>query len=153
MGLADLLGIADLHCRKVESTKWFKHKLRATIGGQQFEQTNGRSGFPFPLRSVGGWLEFVARILGDSSKLSSSGLAISMTNLMFRICSFIQQNISTIQPKGLFQYYLYQIQCSDRGWSTLLKGVWPSFLVWSPPWLYASSVKTKTNNFASLFSF
>ena len=34
MGLADLLGIADLHCRKVESTKWLKHKLRATIGGQ-----------------------------------------------------------------------------------------------------------------------
>jgi hypothetical protein len=29
MGLADLLGIADLHCRKVESTKWLKHKLRA----------------------------------------------------------------------------------------------------------------------------
>ena len=34
MGLADLLGIADLHCRKVESTKWLKHKLRATLGGQ-----------------------------------------------------------------------------------------------------------------------
>ena len=27
MGLADLWGIADLHCRKVESTKWLKHKL------------------------------------------------------------------------------------------------------------------------------
>ena len=25
---------ADLHCRKVESTKFLKHKLRATIGGQ-----------------------------------------------------------------------------------------------------------------------
>ena len=24
MGLADLLEIADLHCRKVESTKWLK---------------------------------------------------------------------------------------------------------------------------------
>ena len=34
MGLADLLRIADLHCRKVESTKWLKHKLRTTIGGQ-----------------------------------------------------------------------------------------------------------------------
>jgi hypothetical protein len=22
-------------------------------------------------------------------------------------------------------------------------GVWPNFLVWSPPWLYASSVKNK----------
>ena len=40
MGLANLWGIADLHCRKVKSTKWLKHKLRATIGGQQFEQTN-----------------------------------------------------------------------------------------------------------------
>ena len=27
MGLADLWGIANLHCRKVESTKWLKHKL------------------------------------------------------------------------------------------------------------------------------
>ena len=34
MGLADLLGIADLHCPKIESTKWLKLKLRATIGGQ-----------------------------------------------------------------------------------------------------------------------
>ena len=32
MGLADLLGIADLHCQKVKSTKWLKHKLRATLG-------------------------------------------------------------------------------------------------------------------------
>ena len=32
MGLADLLGIVDLHCRKVESTKWLKHKLRSTLG-------------------------------------------------------------------------------------------------------------------------
>jgi hypothetical protein len=46
------------------------------------EQTNGRSGFPFPLRIVGGQLEFVARILGGYPKLSSSGLAISMTNLI-----------------------------------------------------------------------
>jgi hypothetical protein len=34
MGLADLLGIADLDCRKVEITKWLKHKLRTTLGGQ-----------------------------------------------------------------------------------------------------------------------
>ena len=91
MGLADLLGISDLHCRKVKSTKWLKHKLRATIGGQEFEQTNGRSGFPFPLRFAGGRLEFVMQVFGDSPKLSSSGLAITMTNLMFRICSFIQK--------------------------------------------------------------
>ena len=56
MGLADLLGIADLDCRKVESTKGLKHKLRATLGGQQFEQTNGRSGFSFPLSFSGGRL-------------------------------------------------------------------------------------------------
>ena len=28
------LYFADLQCRKVESTKWLKHKLRATVGGQ-----------------------------------------------------------------------------------------------------------------------
>ena len=44
--------------------------------------THSRSGFHFPLRSVGGPLEFVTRLLGDSLKLSSSGLAISMTNLI-----------------------------------------------------------------------
>ena len=32
MGLADLLGIADLHCRKVESTKWLKHKNQKVAG-------------------------------------------------------------------------------------------------------------------------
>ena len=53
MGLADLLGMADLLCRKVESTKWLKHKLRATREG----------------------LEFVMQAFGDSRKLSSSGLA------------------------------------------------------------------------------
>ena len=26
-----------------------------------------------------------------------------------------------------------------------VKGIWPSFLVWSPPWKYASSVKNKQN--------
>jgi hypothetical protein len=33
-GLGISLGIADLHCRKVESTKWLKRKLKATLGGQ-----------------------------------------------------------------------------------------------------------------------
>ena len=61
MGLADLCGIADLHCKKVKSTKWLKYKLRAMIGGQWFEQTDGRSGFLFPLRSVRG--EFVTQKL------------------------------------------------------------------------------------------
>ena len=86
IGLADLLGIADLHCQKIESTKWLKNKLRASIGGQC-----GICGFPFPLGFAGGRLEFVMQVFGDSPKLSSSGLAITMTNLMFRICSFIQK--------------------------------------------------------------
>ena len=34
MGSADLWGITDLHCPKVKCTKWLKHKLRATLGGQ-----------------------------------------------------------------------------------------------------------------------
>ena len=63
MGFEDLYGIADLHCQKVESTKWLKHKLcrvRRPIG----EQTDGRTGFPFPLRFAGGRLEFVTQALG-----------------------------------------------------------------------------------------
>ena len=76
MGLADLLGIADLHCRKVESTKWLKHKLRATFRGQWLEQTDGKSGFSFPLRFAGGKLEFVTQAFGGFLKLSISGLAI-----------------------------------------------------------------------------
>ena len=95
MRLADLLGIADLHCQKVESTKCLKHKLRATIEGQKFEQTDGRSGFPFPLRSVGGRLEFVTQLLGGSLKLSSSGLAISITNLIVRNLKLHTKDIST----------------------------------------------------------
>ena len=76
MGLADLCGIADLHFRKLESPKWLKHKLRATLGGQQVEQTNGRSGFSFPLRFTRERLEFATQAFGDSPKLSSTGLAI-----------------------------------------------------------------------------
>ena len=82
MGLADLFGIADLHCRKVECTKWLKHKLRVTLEGQYFEQTKGISGFSFPLRFTRGQLEFVMQAFGDSPKLFSSGLVISMTNLI-----------------------------------------------------------------------
>ena len=37
-----------------------------------------------------------------------------------------------------------KFECSDQGWSTL-KGVWPSFLVWRSPWLYASLAENKTN--------
>jgi hypothetical protein len=31
------------------------------LGGQQFEQTNGRSGFLFPMRFDGGRLDFVTQ--------------------------------------------------------------------------------------------
>ena len=32
----------------------------------------------------------------------------------------------------------------DAGRPVNTNGVWPNFLFWSPPWLYASSVKNKT---------
>ena len=125
--------------RKVESTKWLKHKLRATI-----EQTDGRSGFPFPMRFDRGRLEFVTQVFGDSPKLSSSGLANTMTNLMFRICSFIQKMF--LLAYGSVLVLSVQNSMFRSGWLTF-KGVWPSFPVWSPPWLYASSVKNKQNMF------
>jgi hypothetical protein len=81
---------------------------------------------PIPLRSIGGQLEFVARILGGSLKLSSSGLAISMTDL-------IVQNISTslrVCSSTICTKFNVQI-----GAGRCLKG-----FVWSPLWLYASSV-------------
>ena len=34
MGFEDLRGIVYLNCQKVKSTKWLKHKLRATLEGQ-----------------------------------------------------------------------------------------------------------------------
>ena len=76
MGLVDLWGIADLHCRKFKSTRWLKYKLRATLEGHEFEQTNGRSGFSFPLRFARGWLQLITQASTDPPKLSSSGLAI-----------------------------------------------------------------------------
>ena len=83
MGLVDLWGIADLHCRKFKSTRWLKYKLRAMLEGHEFEQTNGRSGFSFPLRFAGGRLEFVMQVFGDSPKFSSSGLAITKTTYQY----------------------------------------------------------------------
>ena len=47
MGLADLLGIADLHCQKVESTKWLKYKLRASIGANSLNKPMADLGFLF----------------------------------------------------------------------------------------------------------
>ena len=64
--------------RKFENTKWLKHKLRATSRGQQFEQTDGGSWFPFPLRFVRAQLEFVTQAFGDSPKLSSSEIMPQM---------------------------------------------------------------------------
>ncbi len=63
MGLEKLWGITELHCQMVKSTKWLKHKLKAMLGGQYFEQTDGISGFSFPLSFAGGWPEFVAQAL------------------------------------------------------------------------------------------
>ena len=78
MGLADLLGDCRAALRKgrkyqMVKTQTESHDRRPVVG---------RSGFPFPLRSVGGRLEFITQILGGSPKLFSSGLAISMTNLI-----------------------------------------------------------------------
>ena len=65
-----------MHCPKVKSTKWLKQNLKTTIGGQDFEQTNGRSGSPFPLRFTGGQQKCVRQAFECSPKFSSSGLAI-----------------------------------------------------------------------------
>ena len=37
---------------------------------------------------------------------------------------------------------LVRLRVMEAGY--LKEMVWPNFLVWSPPWLYASSVKNKT---------
>jgi hypothetical protein len=92
MGLADLLGIADLHCRKYQmvKTQTESHDWRPKVGTNRWQIWVSFS-FEPPLRFVGEWLEFVTQIFGDSPKLSSSGLVNTMNNLMFRICSFIQK--------------------------------------------------------------
>ena len=76
MGLADFLGIGDLHWRKVGSNKWLKHQPGAKLGGQEFEKNDGRTWFSFPLGFSGGRVEIVPPAFGDSPKLSSTGLAI-----------------------------------------------------------------------------
>ena len=53
---------------------------RISTAGVFSKGTDGRSGFPFPLRFAGGRFEFVTQAFGDSLKLTSSGLAVSMTN-------------------------------------------------------------------------
>ena len=50
-------------------------KLEVSLRAGGFEQTNGRSEFPFPLRFAGGKLDFVTQAFRDSPKLSSTGLA------------------------------------------------------------------------------
>ena len=72
-----------------------------------YEQTDGRSGFSFPLRSVRGRLESVTQILGVSPKLSSSGLAFSMTN---PIDSFIYQKFLLAQGSVLVPSTKFNIQ-------------------------------------------
>ena len=86
-----------------------KKILRATLGGQQFEQTDGRSGFSFLLRIAGGRLEFVMQAFGDSPKLSSSGLAFL---LLIRCLEFIASYTKNFyQPKGLYQYSVLNSMC------------------------------------------
>merc|ERR1712051_1163724 len=108
-----------------------------------FEQTDGRSGFSFPLRSVRGQLESVTQILGVSPKLSSSGLAFSMTN---PIDSFIYQTFLLAQGSVLVPSTKFNIQIgAGRHVShpCYHEGAWPNSLARRPPWLYASSVKNK----------
>ena len=55
--------------------KFQKYQMVKTqTGGQYFEQTNGRSGIPFPMRFAER-LEFVTQIFGDSLKLTSRGVS------------------------------------------------------------------------------
>ena len=121
MGLVDLFRIADLHCQKVESTKWLKDKLR----------TYGRSGFPFPLRSV-------MRLLGSSLKLSSSGLVISMTNLIVQKL-LLHTKKHYYQPRVCSSTIctIFNVQIGAGRHLTSLSGALRG--------VYASSVKNKTN--------
>ena len=93
MGLADLLGIADLHCRpalpkgrkyQMVKTQTQSH-VRRPVGCLivtklgEFSSLNkpiAYLGFLFPLSFSEGRLEFVTQAFGDSLKLSSTGLAI-----------------------------------------------------------------------------
>jgi hypothetical protein len=67
---------------------------------------------------------------------------------MFRIYSFIYEKFLLAQGSVLVLCTKFNVQIGAL--DTLVihannNGVWPNFLVWSPPWLYASSVKNKTN--------
>ena len=76
MSLADLWGIADLHFRKDESTKWLKQKLRHVSLNKPMADLC----FLFLCGLRGGRLEFVTQAFRGSPKFFGSGLAISMTN-------------------------------------------------------------------------
>ena len=73
--------IADLHCRKVESTEWLKHKL-CHVRRPIVSTNRWQIWVSFSLEVCRGWLEFITQAFGGSPKLSSSGLAIPMTNLV-----------------------------------------------------------------------
>ena len=68
-------------------------------------------GFLFLRGFAGGWLEFVTQAFGGSLKLSSSGLAIPMTNPVVQSCrlmflyvhKFIKVNIFSVQIKKTLQ--------------------------------------------------
>ena len=57
------LGRSFGDCRPAlpKGRKYQMVEIQTEIGGQKFEQTDGRSGFPFSLRFAGGQLEFITQ--------------------------------------------------------------------------------------------
>ena len=75
-GLGRSLGDCIPASPKGRKYQMVKTQTESHVRRPVVEQTDGRSGFSFPLRFAGGQLEFVTQTFGDSPKLSSSGLAI-----------------------------------------------------------------------------
>ena len=70
---------------------------------------------------------------------------LSMTNFMFRIYSYMYEKI--LIAKGSVLDSMYRLGLVNMLVTRAnTNGVWPNFLVWSPPWLYASSVKKLISN-------
>ena len=65
-----------------------------------------------------------------------------MTNPTLRIYSFIYEKFLLAQGSALVLCTKFNVQIG-AGRPVNTNGVWPNFLVWSPPWIYASSVKNK----------
>ena len=74
-----------------------------------------------------------------------------MTNAMFRIYSFIYEKFLLAQGSVLNS--MYRLGLVDTLVTHAnMKRAWPNSLVRRPPWLYASSVKNKTNTCPPGFS-